>query len=72
MTTAGDRLVFLAGQGGEAGVLMLMIGTGATAGEALVDYSQLGTATAAVHLMEDRASSSANDWLIRARHRRRR
>ena len=51
--TAGERLRALAGVGGTAGALLLLIGSGATAGTALVDYSGLPTATAAVHLMTD-------------------
>jgi hypothetical protein len=57
MTTAAERLVSLAGQSGAAGALLLAIGAGATAGEALADYSGLPTATAAVHLMTDVAVS---------------
>jgi hypothetical protein len=52
MTTAAERLVTLAGAG-TAGALLLLIGTGSTAGAALVDYSRLPSATAAVHLMTD-------------------
>lgn len=51
--TTGERLRLLAGAGGAAGVLLLVIGTGATAGEALVNYSQLPTGTAAQHLLMD-------------------
>jgi len=51
--TAGDRLRFLAGQAGAAGALLLLIGSGATAGDALVDYSGLPTGTAAQHLLAD-------------------
>lgn len=53
MTTAAERLALLAGTSGAAGVLLLTIGTGATAAEALVDYSGLPTATAAEHLLVD-------------------
>ena len=52
--TAGERLRLLAGAGGAAGVLLLAIGSGATAGAALVDYSQLPTGTAEQHLLVDR------------------
>jgi hypothetical protein len=55
MTTAGARLRALAGQDGPAGVLLLMIGSGATAGAALVNYSGLATGSAADHLMVDKA-----------------
>ena len=64
MTTAAERLVELAGTGGVASTLLLLIGTGGTAGAALVDYSGLPTATAAVHLMTDRVSK---DYVVRAR-----
>lgn len=50
MTTAGARLAQLAGISGAAGVLLLAIGSGATAGAALVNYSGLPSATAAQHL----------------------
>jgi hypothetical protein len=60
MTTAADRLVALAGGGGTAGVLLLAIGAGATAGAALVNYSGLGSATAAVHLMTDVSAVSGD------------
>lgn len=62
--TAGERLVELAGTGGTAGVLLLLIGTGGTAGAALVDYSRLPSATAAVHLMTDR---TGDNYIVRAR-----
>jgi len=52
---AGDRLRALAGQGGPAGALLLMIGSGATAGAALVSYSGLLTGSAAEHLLAERA-----------------
>ena len=51
--TAAERLALLAGASGAAGVLLLTIGTGATAGEALVDYSGLPSGTAAEHLLVD-------------------
>jgi len=51
--TAGERLVTLAGTGGVAGTLLLLMGSGATAGEALVDYSKLSTGTAETHLLVD-------------------
>lgn len=54
MTTAAERLVALAGRGGAAAALLLTIGSGATAGEALVNYSGLPSATAAQHLLADR------------------
>lgn len=52
--TAGDRLKQLSGLAGvTAAVMLLTIGSGATAGAALVDYSKLPSATAAVHLLTD-------------------
>lgn len=55
--TAGERLAFLAKTTGTAGALLLLIGSGATAGAALVDYSQLPSGTAAAHLLTDMASA---------------
>lgn len=52
--TAAERLVQLAGRTGTAAALLLAIGTGATAGEALVNYSGLPSGTAAQHLLQDR------------------
>lgn len=53
MTTAAERLVALAGNTGTAASLLLLIGSGATAGAALVDYSGLTSATAAAHLLAE-------------------
>lgn len=55
MTTAAERLVLLAGTTGTAAALLLAIGSGATAGAALVDYSGLSSATAAAHLLAEQA-----------------
>lgn len=78
---AGDRLAALAGTGGPAGTLLLLIGSGATAGGALVDYSGLAAATAAEHLLSEvatdtpsQAGHDAGGWpafplAIRRRHR---
>jgi hypothetical protein len=52
--TAGERLASLAGIPGAAGVLLLAIGAGVTAGAALVDYSRLGPSSAADHLLAER------------------
>lgn len=49
--TAAERLLSLAGASGTAGALLLAIGSGVTAGEALVDYSGLSSATASAHLL---------------------
>lgn len=53
----GTRLVALAGGSGRAGVLLLQIGTGATAGAALQNFSRLPNGVAAyIHLLQDRAA----------------
>lgn len=59
--TAAERLVHLAGTTGTAAALLLMIGSGATAGEALVDYSGLPSGTAAEHLLVDSQASVVNE-----------
>ena len=51
--TAAERLVALAGSTGTAAALLLLLASGATAGEALTAYSGLDGETAAVHLMTD-------------------
>jgi len=57
--TAGERLTQLSGLSGvSAAVMLLAIGSGATAGAALVDYSGLSSATAEVHLLTDVQVSS--------------
>lgn len=54
MTTAAERLASLSKLSGvTAAVMLLEIGSGATAGQALIDYSGLPAATAAVHLLHD-------------------
>ncbi len=57
--TAADRLRALAGQTGTAAALLLLIGAGSTAGDALVNYSGLATGAAEQHLLADRASQQA-------------
>lgn len=52
--TTGERLASLAGTTGAAATLLLLIGTGVTTGEALVNYSQLPTGTAAQHLLVEK------------------
>jgi hypothetical protein len=54
--TAAERLLTLAGVTGTAGALLMMIGSGASAESALVDYSRIDTATAATHLLVDKRS----------------
>ena len=57
MTTA-ERLLQLSGLSGvSAATHLLAIGLGATTGQALVDYSQLASATAEVHLLAEPAQS---------------
>jgi len=53
MTTAGNRLVFLAGLSGAAGDLLASLAAGPAAGTRMVNRSTLGPSTAAVHLMHD-------------------
>jgi hypothetical protein len=71
MTTAAERLVFLAGTTGVAGSLLLMIGAGSIAGDILVSYSGLSSATAAEHLLFD-SGTVVTDYIITARRRTRR
>lgn len=52
--TAAERLLQLAGTTGTAAALLLSIGSGATAGEALNDYSSIESGTAAEHLLSER------------------
>lgn len=59
--TTGERLRGLAGVTGAAGVLLLLIGSGATAGAALVNYSQLPTGTASEHLLAERAQDGGSN-----------
>lgn len=56
MTTAAERLLQLAGTTGTAAALLLGIGAGATAGEALVAYSGLAEGSAAEHLLTTSAA----------------
>lgn len=51
--TAAERLLQLAGITGTAAVLLLSIGSGATAGELLASRSGLETGTAAEHLLAE-------------------
>jgi len=60
--TAGERLVQLAGRGGTAGALLLMIGAGATSGAALVNHSGLPDGPAAAHLLAERAVPPAQTF----------
>ena len=74
MITAGQRLVNLAGSGGQAGALLRQIGvTGGTAGALLVNYSGLSSATAAVHLLferlEVRGGGSGGNRFVEGRKR---
>ena len=57
--TAAERLQQLSSLAGvSAAVMLLTIGTGATAAEALVDYSGLPSGTAAEHLLVDHATGA--------------
>jgi hypothetical protein len=54
MTTAAERLKSISGfAGATAAAMLLAIGQGATAGEALVDYSGLQSERASVHLLAE-------------------
>lgn len=54
MTTAAERLASLSKLSGTtAAAMLLAIGSGATAGQALADYSGIPAATAATHLLQD-------------------
>lgn len=70
--TAAERLVALAGTGGQASVLLAMIGSGDTTGAALVNYSGLSSGTAATHLLTDITGAVQTPWLLIARRRLRR
>ena len=56
--TAGERLAQLAGSTGTAAALLLLIGSGITSGDALVNHSRLSTGAAAQHLLVDRVVES--------------
>lgn len=56
--TAAERLLSLSKATGAAGVLLLAIGSGATAEAALLDYSALESVTAAEHILYDKPASS--------------
>lgn len=49
--TAAERLLALAGTTGTAAALLLAIGTGATTGAALLNYSRLASGPASAHLL---------------------
>ena len=54
MTTAAERLKQLSGMAGAtAAAMLLAIAVGATAGQALQNYSQLPTGTATQHLLSE-------------------
>jgi hypothetical protein len=54
--TAAERLLALSKATGAAGALLLAIGSGATAEAALLDYSALGSVTAAEHLLYEKVA----------------
>lgn len=69
--TAAERLLALSKTTGAAGVLLLLIGSGATAGAALLDYSGLESATAAEHLLYEKVvEDSVSGGLLKV-HRER-
>ena len=65
--TAADRLLSLSGLTGAASVLLLAIGSGATTGEALADYSGLESGTSAEHILVDRSKGAADYELTKKR-----
>ncbi len=60
--TAAERLLSLSKLTGAASVLLLSIGSGVTAGDALNDYSSIDTGTAAQHLLSEKVVTD-NGWL---------
>lgn len=54
--TAAERLLALSKSTGTAGALLLLIGSGATSGVALLDYSGLESATASAHLLYEQVA----------------
>lgn len=71
--TTGEKLIALAGATGSAAALLMMIGSGATTGAALDDYSVITTGTAMEHLMDSGGGSgvdpAAIHWIINARRK---
>ena len=69
--TAAERLLSLSKTTGAAGALLLLIGSGATAEAALLDYSGLESATAADHLLYEKVvEDSVSGGLLKV-HRER-
>ena len=69
--TAAERLLALSKTTGTAGALLLLIGSGVTAGAALLDYSGLESATAADHLLYEKVvEDSVSGGLLKV-HRER-
>ena len=62
--TAAERLLQLAGTTGTAAALLMAIGAGSTAGEALANYSGLLVGSASVHLLAERnAEIIGSAWM---------
>ena len=61
--TAAERLLSLSKTTGAAGALLLLIGSGATAEAALLDYSGLESATAAEHLLYEKVAADSGGLL---------
>jgi hypothetical protein len=55
--TAAERLLYLAGTDGSAGSLLMMLASGSTSGEILVNYSGIESTTASDHLLYERVAS---------------
>ena len=69
--TAAERLLSLSKTTGAAGALLLLIGSGATAEAALLDYSGLESATAADHLLYEKvAEDSTSGGLLKVHNER--
>ena len=72
MTTTGQRLVHLSGLTGVSAAehLKRIAGAAGSAGNLLVAYSRLATATAAVHIMVDHIAQSDDDVVLRRPRKR--
>jgi hypothetical protein len=62
--TAGSRLASIAKTAGTAATLLALIGSGATAGAMLVNYSSLASGTAAQHLLVDPVVIPEATWSL--------
>lgn len=60
MSTAGARLIEMAGRGGQAGALLAAVAGAGHAGARLAAWSGLGPASAAAHLMHRRQPATSH------------